>query len=446
MVIHMNKEKIVAVVDRCRHIGSLIKDDVLERAKHILELVNLSGVRHFKRWPVVLVSCLSLMAIYAVSKAQDKAEQRVTHVHETEFKKSRVLGDPYAESNHAKEQMLAKAAKDYADSQQATADALAQVNARLDELATRIAERPVEPGAPDAGQPPATDPSYGGAGLTAKAAAFPSGPVIGADVVTKPVGSSLMDRGHVALERAKGPAMISFPVKGGTTRDVNEVVLPVGSYVKATLLTGVEAPEANPYPVLLQLDFANILPNNKVLDLRGCFMVAKAQGDLSTERVQMQATKLSCVSRTGQMFERDINGFVADGADNSFAVTGAVNGKQDRVAAMAFLSSVVEGVGSAIQMAQTSEQTSAEGHSRRTITGDQGKYIAYGGASNAAGMVAQWYLKQAQHLLPTINVGSGQSVWVVMNETVALPQEYFKKVALGESHEKDQSIVNRLLD
>jgi len=27
-----------------------------------------------------------------------------------------------------------------------------------------------------------------------------------------------------------------------------------------------------------------------------------------------------------------------------------------------------------------------------------------------------------------------------------LPHEYFKKSALGASHEKDQSIVNRLLD
>lgn len=175
-------------------------------------------------------------------------------------------------------------------------------------------------------------------------------------------------------------------------------------------------------------------------------MIAKAQGDLSTERVQMQATKLSCVSRKGQMFERDINGFVADAVDNSFAVIGTVNTKQDRVAAMAFLSSVVEGVGRAIQMAQTTEQTSAEGVSRKSLTGDQGKYIAAGGAGAAAGMVAQWYLKQAQNLLPTINVGSGQDVWIVMNESVALPHEYFKKVSMGEKHEKDYSLVNRLFD
>ena len=240
--------------------------------------------------------------------------------------------------------------------------------------------------------------------------------------------------------------MISFPVKGSEKRERAEVVLPLGSYVKAKLLTGVEAPEGSPYPVLLQLDYAHILPNKKSLDLKGCFMIAKAQGDLSTERVQMQATKLSCVARDGNMFEREVNGFVADAADNSFAVMGTVNTKQDRVAAMAFLSSVVDGVGRAIQMAQTTEQTSAEGTSRRTLTGDQGKYIAAGGASHAAGMVAEWYLKQAQNLLPTINVGSGKDVWVVLHESIVLPHTYFKKVETGANHGKDISFVNRLLD
>ncbi len=453
----MNREKIECTFRKWRKFALTLRGDLLERAKPALSCAGFSKLSKFQRWPVLIVSGLVVVLIYSISKVQDHPDGHVTHVRETEFKKSRVLGDPYAEANQAKEQMLAKAARDYADGQQATAAAIAQVNARLDELAARMAQPSAGVNGIDASTQATVDPSYGGTVQNARPTSVVSGeaatgstfgtevkaPILGANTS---LGSSMIDRGYRSLERAKGPAMITFPVKGGTARDVSEVVLPVGSYVKATLLTGVDAPEANPYPVLLQLDFANIIPNNKVLDLRGCFMVAKAQGDLSTERVQMQATKLSCVSRTGQMFERDINGFVADGSDNSFAVNGAVNGKQDRVAAMAFLSSVVEGVGRAIQMAQTTEQTSVDGHSRRVITGDQGKYMAYGGASTAGGMVAQWYLKQAQSLLPTIKVGSGQTVWVVMNETVALPHEYFKKSALGASHEKDQSIVNRLLD
>ena len=94
----------------------------------------------------------------------------------------------------------------------------------------------------------------------------------------------------------------------------------------------------------------------------------------------MQASKLSCVSKRGGMFEREINGFVADDADNSFAVMGSVNTKQDRVAATAFLSSIVAGIGKAIQQAQTTQQTTPLGGAQAVVTGDQAKYIGAGGA------------------------------------------------------------------
>lgn len=221
--------------------------------------------------------------------------------------------------------------------------------------------------------------------------------------------------------------LISFPAKSTRVVKKEGVVLPSGSYVKAKMMTGIEAPEGKNYPVLLQLDFAHIIPNDKKLDLVGCFMIAKASGSLSTERVEMQAVKLSCVSKNGKMFERKINGFTADGGDNSFGVIGKVNSKQDRVAAMAFLSSVVEGVGKAIQLAQTTSSTNGTGGSQSVITGSQAKYIGAGGIGNAAGQVTQWYFKQAQSLLPTINVGSGRDVWIVMADKVELPKEYFKQ-------------------
>jgi hypothetical protein len=37
-------------------------------------------------------------------------------------------------------------------------------------------------------------------------------------------------------------------------------------------------------------------------------------------------------------------------------------------------------------------------------------------------MVAQWYLEQAKELLPSIGVGSGQDVFVVMLDSIKVPQ------------------------
>ena len=124
---------------------------------------------------------------------------------------------------------------------------------------------------------------------------------------------------------------------------------------------------------------------------------------------------------------------------------GQVNSKQGRVATMAFLASIVDGVGKAVQAAQTTQSTNALGGSSSVLTGDTGKYVMAGGASNAAGMVAQWYLQQAQNLAPTVSVGSGRDVWIVMKDKVNLPEEFFKK----ERKSGDEGIYSyftRILD
>lgn len=247
------------------------------------------------------------------------------------------------------------------------------------------------------------------------------------------------------LKKTHGPSILSFPVQSKEKQNEMTIKIPSGSFVKAKLLTGVEAPEGKALPVLLQADYAFIGPNKSRIDLTGCFLIAKSSGNLSIERVEMQVTKISCVSKSGRMFDKKINGFVADAKDNSFAVRGDLNSKQNRVAAMAFLSSVVEGVGKSLQQVQTTTQTHATGVTTSLISGQHGKYIAAGGVGNAASQVTQWYLKHAQNLLPTINVGSGKDVWLVIQDTVDLPNWYFRKEK-KKSQNKGFTYLSRFLD
>ena len=223
-----------------------------------------------------------------------------------------------------------------------------------------------------------------------------------------------------------GPAIITFPVKGKAKPKDLGVKIPSGSFMQAKLLTGVEAPEGKAYPVLLQAEYAFVGPNKSRVDLSGCFVVGKSTGNLSIERVEVQTQKISCVSNSGKMFERPISGFITDAQDSSFAVVGSVNSKRDRAAAMAFLSSIVDGISRAVGRAQTSVVENTNGVSTMNITGDEKKFIAASGASRAASVVTSWYLKHAESLLPTINVGSGRRVWIVVQDTVDLPNWYFR--------------------
>lgn len=360
-----------------------------------------------------------------------------------DFQKGRILNDRESTFYYGKERLLSQKAQNMMDGQAKLEARLLELEKKLQEAQSQAASQGKSDGASVVGQ--SQDLGLGVAAAT-DTPQSPESQLQLYGALQDGLGASitpLRARGSSRGASSKGSNLISFPVKAESKAE--GVVLPAGSYVKAKVLTGVDVPEGKTYPVLMVLDFSYIAPNDHKVDLTGCFMIAKAEGDLSTERVQMQATKMSCVSKKGKMFERTVNGFVADDKDGSFAMKGKVNSKQGRVAAMAFMSGVVEGVGKAVQAAQSTQSTNAFGGGTSLMTGDSTKYAVAGGASNAAGMVAQWYLQQAQNLSPTVEVGSGRDVWIVMNDKVKLPEEFFKKERM-DGNESIYSYFSRVLE
>ncbi|GHT97393.1 hypothetical protein FACS1894126_1350 [Alphaproteobacteria bacterium] len=412
-----------------------VRDRILalwrEREKHLSRLRGQVAAK-----PVMagfgLLLFLFLLNLIALFRG---GETRVLeHPSEVNFQDGRILNDRESTFYYGRERLLSQKAA-------AMAELTAKLEARVAELEKKSVVTPTSTG---------TDTSTSAntaTGVTAGSVAAAGQGESGIAVYSPGTNFegarfSGQRRGSRGLGGFSGPDLIAFPVKGEAIPE--GVVLPAGSYVKAKILTGVDVPEGKTYPVLLVLDYSYVAPNDHKIDLSGCFMIAKAEGDLSTERVQMQASKMSCVSKAGKMFEREVNGFIADDRDGSFALEGKVNSKQGRVAAMAFMASVVDGVGKAVQAAQTTSTVNPLGGSSSILTGDSTKYLAAGGASNAAGMVAQWYLQQAQALAPTVSVGSGRDVWIVMKDKVGLPDEFFRKER--KQNEGVYSYFSRVLD
>jgi Bacterial conjugation TrbI-like protein len=225
----------------------------------------------------------------------------------------------------------------------------------------------------------------------------------------EPVRGSPVQVFGVTASRAKGPA-------AGLT------VLPTGSHVKARIVSGVEANAREPYPVLLQLDYAFTGPNKSIIDLSNCFMIAKAKANLSTERVMMETDRLSCVREDGEHFKREAKGYVA-GDDNTFGATGTYISKQGQVLLAAVLASIAKNAGQAIADAQktTSVLGADKAAAATNITGSKAAYIGGSAMVDGATIVAQWYLEQAKDLIPSIGVGSGQDVFVIMLDTIEVP-------------------------
>lgn len=201
-------------------------------------------------------------------------------------------------------------------------------------------------------------------------------------------------------------------------------VLPAGSFVRARIVSGVEAIENEPYPVLLQLEYAFTGPNKSKIDLSNCFMIAKAKANLSTERVIMDTETLSCVKENGEHYKISARAYTA-GEDSSFGSTGTYISKQGQVLLAAILANIAKNAGEAVAAAQQTTQivtgNAGAPASATNVTGDKAAFVAGKSIIDAGSLIANWYLEQAKKLVPSIGIGSGQTVHVIMLDTVRVP-------------------------
>ncbi len=197
--------------------------------------------------------------------------------------------------------------------------------------------------------------------------------------------------------------------------------LPAGSFVKAALLSGLDAPtggqaQSNPQPVLLRLIDDGTLPNQFSSRIRSCHLTAAGYGDISSERAYLRLERMSCVLRDGKVVDSPIKGFVS-GEDGKAGMRGNLVSKQGQMIAKALVSGVAGGIGSGISEAYSSISTSATTGTVTTV--DPGKIGQYGvanGFGNTLEKVADWYLQRANETYPIIEVASGRSVDIVLTE------------------------------
>ncbi|HYX31595.1 MAG TPA: TraB/VirB10 family protein [Oligoflexus sp.] len=244
----------------------------------------------------------------------------------------------------------------------------------------------------------------------------------------KVVGIGTSSAGQTAGQFSSKPlvfAVSSMPAQDSQTQaaDYATTVIPLGSYVKAKVMTGVEANMLEPYPILLQLDHAFVGPNKTRIDLSHCFMIAKARANLSTERVLGETQEISCVRDNGEAVKRKATGYLA-GEDSTFGLAGELISRQGQVLGAAVIASLAKGAGEAVALANTSKEVVSGGFgavaTSEAIKNKQ-EFILGRAASEAGGMIAQWYLDYARQLVPSIAIGSGRDVWIVMLDSVPIP-------------------------
>ena len=201
------------------------------------------------------------------------------------------------------------------------------------------------------------------------------------------------------------------------------LMLPAGSFVECTLLSGVYAPadSSRPLPVLLRMDDAFIGPNKSKVPLEGIFGLCKATGELVSERAILQLQQISIVMKDGKTFNEEGNlGYVA-GEDAALGLKGKVIKNTGRLIWNALFSGYLGGAAEALAMGKTQTTIGGQGQIVQDInkkaTGD---YAAYSGLSSAAQRMSDYYMGQLEQLIPVVYIAAGRKITVVMTKSIKI--------------------------
>jgi len=200
------------------------------------------------------------------------------------------------------------------------------------------------------------------------------------------------------------------------------VYLPLGSFVKCTLLTGVYAPanENNPLPVLISVDEAFYGPNNTRIPLKGAFAIGKAVGDVVSKRAIIQIVSFSTVLPNGKVFEHEANlGYLAD-SDGHLGMQGELIYNTGKQLSLSFLSGFLAGGSEALSQAESSTVTNAYGQTSNNVTGNTGRYAMFSGLANSAQGMSSYYQKQLQAMIPAVKIEAGKKAVLVVQKGVQI--------------------------
>jgi len=208
--------------------------------------------------------------------------------------------------------------------------------------------------------------------------------------------------------------------KSGSKKKPDLQYMPSGSFLKAVLMSGMDAPTGSkargqPHPVLLRIVDPAFLPNEFRYDIMGCFIVGEGYGELAAERAYVRTVSVSCIKKDGKSYmDAPMKGFVA-GEDGKIGLRGKVVSKNGAILARAILAGFLQGVGQAFSQAQSTVQFTPVGTTQTTIdTSKTLQYGAYGGVSKSMDILAKYYLDLANEIFPIIEVDAGRKVHVVM--------------------------------
>lgn len=204
--------------------------------------------------------------------------------------------------------------------------------------------------------------------------------------------------------------------------------LSAGSILTGTLLNGVDAPTAGstqskmPMPILVRVKHEALMPNNFTLDVRECFIIGSAVGDLATERAYIRSETLSCITENEKAIEIPLTAYVV-GSDGKNGMNGRLVTKSGQMMGNAMAAGFLSGLSEAatpqsINVLSTSPSNETQFQSQNFKK--MGEAAAFQGAATSFEMIAKYYLELVDASWPVVEILAGREVDFIVQKGTAL--------------------------
>lgn len=277
---------------------------------------------------------------------------------------------------------------------------------------------------------PAPSPSTVQPGTVDPNSAQRSGLFDSADTV-RPSGSST----NRAARPSEVPETIKVQVFGeadpraATTpaAEGNGIYIPAGSIISGVLLTGVDAPtgmqsKRDPIPALMRIKHDAILPNRFGSDVKECFVLFGATGDLSTERALMRAETLSCIRSDGGVIEVVLDAY-ALGDDGKAGIRGRLVSRNGSLVAKAAFASFAEALSQIFRPVAIQGLNTSPGQRTEFQAPDASEALeaaGYAGFGGAMRRLSEYFVDLADEIVPFVEVDAARQVDAVLLKGVTL--------------------------
>lgn len=221
--------------------------------------------------------------------------------------------------------------------------------------------------------------------------------------------------------------------------------IPSGSFSPSVTIEGADANASvtganDTAPMQLRITGVTRMPNDKTVDLTGCFVTLAAYGDVSSERAEVRTRSLSCII-DGETIDQQIKGHVSFKGKNG--IKGEVVMRNGEVLGWAWTAGFVDGLGGGLQ--QLSQTQVGVGATASPGIGDVLKGGIGGGSSKAANTLSEYYIKRAEQYHPIIPIGAGNEVELVFND--GFQPKTLAEMARDKAQEKNgKDYADRLKD